>query len=66
MLGRPLGEPFYRSFLESVRDFSIDEQLIDRVLHYMQTYGCNDHENRHWRLMPPKALMYISLRKRQH
>lgn len=44
----PLGEPFYRGFPESVKKLSEDEILIDRLLHYMQTYGTGDHETRHF------------------
>ena len=45
---QPLGEPFYRGFPESVKNLSEEEILIDRLLHYMQTYGTGDHENRHF------------------
>lgn len=44
----PLGEPFYRGFPESVKGLSEDEIIIDRLLHYMQTYGAGDFENRHF------------------
>lgn len=44
----PLGEPFYRGFPESVKNLSEDEIIIDRLLHYMQTYGAGDFENRHF------------------
>lgn len=45
---QPLGEPFYRGFPESVKNLSEEEILIDRLLHYMQTYGEGDFENRHF------------------
>ena len=41
-LGRDVPEPFYRGFPESVCSLSIDEQLLDRVLHYAMTYGLGD------------------------
>ena len=47
-IGKPLGQPFYRSFPESVKKLSVEEQIIDRLLHYMQTYGEGDFENRHF------------------
>lgn len=45
---KPLGEPFYRGFPESVKSLSEEEILIDRLIHYAQTYGTGDHENRHF------------------
>lgn len=48
--GRPLGEPFYRNFPESVKTLSDEEMIIDRILHYMQTYGADDFETRHFSL----------------
>ncbi|MBR3515392.1 MAG: hypothetical protein IKO10_03685 [Lachnospiraceae bacterium] len=53
-LGKPLGEPFYRSFPESVKELSPRDQLIDRLLHYMQTYGEGDHETRHFSIIEAK------------
>ncbi len=47
-IGRPLGKPFYRNFPESVKKLSAEELVIDRLIHYSETYGNNDHENRHF------------------
>ncbi len=47
-IGKPLGEPFYRSFPESVKKLSAEEQIIDRLLHYSQTYGEGNFDERHF------------------
>ena len=41
-LGVDVPPPFYRLFPESVRDLSLDQIVLDRLLHYMQTYGLGD------------------------
>ena len=41
-LGINVPEPFYRQFPTSVKNLSIDKIVIDRLLHYMRTYGLGD------------------------
>ena len=41
-LGVDVPAPFYRQFPTSVKNLSIDKIVIDRLLHYMRTYGLGD------------------------
>ncbi len=41
-LGVDVPKPFYQGFPASVRYLSIEEIVIDRLLHYMRTYGLCD------------------------
>ncbi|MBO4352298.1 MAG: hypothetical protein J5818_02260, partial [Eggerthellaceae bacterium] len=41
-LGEDVPQPFYRGFPESVMQLSIGELVLDRLLHYMRTYGLGD------------------------
>ena len=41
-LGKNVPAPFYLGFPESVLKLSLDEIVIDRLLHYIRTYGMGD------------------------
>ena len=41
-LGVDVPKPFYRSFPQSVRGLSLDQVVLDRLLHYARTYGQGD------------------------
>ena len=41
-LGQDVPLPFYKGFPESVLKLSLDEIVIDRLLHYIRTYGMGD------------------------
>lgn len=41
-LGLHVPEPFYRGFPESVLGLSVEERIIDQLLHYFSTYGTGD------------------------
>lgn len=41
-LGVDVPAPFYRQFPASVKNLSIDKIVIDRLVHYMRTYGLGD------------------------
>ena len=41
-LGEDVPLPFYRGFPESVLKLSLDEVVIDRLVHYIRTYGMGD------------------------
>lgn len=41
-LGVNVPEPFYRGFPESVRSLSVEQRLVDQILHYARTYGLGD------------------------
>ena len=41
-LGRDVPQPFYRGFPESVLKLSLGEVVVDRLLHYLHTYGRGD------------------------
>lgn len=42
ILGVHVPPPFYQLFPASVKDLSLDEIVLDRLLHYMRTYGLGD------------------------
>ncbi len=41
-LGIDVPPPFYRGFPFSVRELSLDERILDRLIHYARTYGRGD------------------------